>query len=176
MIGQNRKKSAIRITGQLTWHHLSASSNNFTPQQEQFIISLANLAALYELGNSLETLKIDLVNYETNSDLFTKLNNLNNHEYYTNGWQPAYNSETNSNDALVSPEIGDSGFQLKFYSVKNSETNALGLIKEGNMEHAKEWAFELLDGLLRNSLGIDDLIYDMHLYNALNFMDYYCND
>ncbi len=50
----------------------------FSPYQEQFIISLANLAAMYQLGYSLEGMKTDLINYNTYSGLYTKFNKLNN--------------------------------------------------------------------------------------------------
>ena len=53
----------------------------------------------------------------------------------------------------------------------------LGLVKNNLGGHAAEWALEFLDGFLRDDLTLaDDFIYDMHLYNSLNFMDYYCND
>jgi hypothetical protein len=156
---------------------LSASSNNFTPQQEQFIISLANLAALYELGYSSENLKTDLINYSTSNSLYTKYNKLLHPERYITNWTSAGNSSPNSNTAYVSPEIGDSGFQLKYYPEKNGEYNALGLVKEGNIEHAREWALEFLERIDIENFGFhDDYLYDMHLFNALDFMDYYCND
>lgn len=98
-------------------------------------------------------------------------------EAYTTDWDSAYNSYTHSYDAFTSPEIGNSGFQLKYYAAKEGGTDAIGLVKENLEGHVIEWALELLDGYLRDHYNMaDDFIYDMHLFNALNFMDYYCND
>ena len=181
--GNTGMKSCVQLLLCGTYHgyidiiSLNNSKNNFSPHQEQFIINLANLAALYELGGSLNYLKTDLDNYNINSSAYSKLSQLNNPERYTAGWQQAFNSETGNNDALVSGEIGDSGFQLKFYTVKAGENNALGLVKTGWAGHAIEAAIEVLERfLLDNSALLDDFLYDMHLFNALNFMDYYCND
>ncbi len=162
--------------GFLDFYSLNSSTGNYTSPQEQFIISLANLAALYELGASLETLRKDLVTYAPNSALYTKLNKLNNHQRYTAGWEPARNSETGMLDALISRELGNSGFQLKFYSNKGGEINALGLVKTHWFGHPLEAALEYLeDFVARNSKLPDDFLIDMHLQNSLNFMDYYCD-
>jgi len=132
---------------------------------------------LYELGFSLNGIQTDLVNYRANSVLYTKLNKLNNPENYISNWEPAYNSYTDEYDASVSPVLGSSGFQLKYYTEKNGEYNALGLVKDGVAAHNLEAALESLDGFLRDRFNLaDDFIYDMHLYNSLNFMNYYCND
>jgi hypothetical protein len=159
--------------GVLNIASLRQSSNSFSSHQEIFIISLANLAAFNALGYSLVSLKTDLNTYTYNSSLYTKYNKLNNIDTYISTWTAAYNSSPNSDTAYVSPEIGNSGFQLKYYPEKNGEYNAIGLVKEGFVEHSVEAALELLESYL----GLpDDLLYDMHLFNALNFMEYYCND
>ena len=156
---------------------LNKSKSTFMPYHEQFIINLANLAALYELGGSLDYLKQDLDNYSINSSAYSKFSKLYNTGRYTTGWQPAYNSETGTYDALVSSEIGNSGFQLKLYSEKAGENNALGLVKSGFFEHNIEAALEYLERTVIEKFGLlDDFLYDMHFFNALNFMDYYCND
>jgi len=105
------------------------------------------------------------------------MNILNNPESYISNWELAYNSYTNSYDAKESPEIGDSGFQLKYYAEKEGEIDALGLVKDGIVRHDLEAALEVIDGFLRDNLNLaDDIIYDIHLFNALNFMEYYCNE
>jgi hypothetical protein len=157
--------------------YLNNTMNSFTPYQEQFVISLANIAAMHELGYSLNYIKTDLTNYSTNNSLYTKYNKLLHSERYITNWTPAGNSSSNSSIAYISPEIGTSGLQLKYYPEKNGEYQALGLVKEGNVEHFVEAALELLEYIDVEYLGLpDDYLYDMHLYNALNFMDYYCND
>ena len=154
---------------------LKGSRYSFTPPQEQFIISLANIAALYELGGSLGTIRQDLVNYPSSSSLYTKYNKLNNPGRYTVGWSSASNSSPNSSTAFVSPEIGNSGFQLKYYPEKNGEYGALGLVKAGYVEHVFEAALEYLESIDVRLLGFpDDYLYDMHLFNALNYMESYC--
>ncbi|MDM8162233.1 hypothetical protein QUH73_20635 [Labilibaculum sp. K2S] len=145
--------------------------------QEQFIIGLANIAAMSELGLPFTSLKNDLGNYPNDSNLYSKLNKLNNHEKYTANWERTGNSNANCDYALISPEINSSGFQLKFYPEKNGEYNALGLVKDGLADHTIEGALEYIEGWLRDNQGFeDDFLYDMHLYNALNFMEDYCND
>lgn len=163
--------------GMVNMESLNNNIQNLSPYQEQFIISLANLAAMHELGKSLENLKTDLVNYSEGNSLYTKLNQLNNHAQYTTGWAAAFNSSTFSYDALVSQEIGNSGFQLKFYPEKDGAINALGLIKDNLPEHIVEAALEFLEYIDVKYSGFpDDYLYDMHLFNAINFMEYYCND
>lgn len=163
--------------GIVNMESLNNNIQNLSPYQEQFIISLANLAALHELGKSLYNLQTDLVNYPVGNSLYTKLNQLNNHAQYTTGWTTAFNSSTYNYDALVSQEIGNSGFQLKFYPVKDGAINALGLIKDNLPEHIVEAALEFLEYIDVKYSGFpDDYLYDMHLFNAINFMDYYCND
>jgi hypothetical protein len=156
---------------------IKENTGSFTLDQEQFIISLANVAALYELGYPLESLKNDLVNYNIFSNLYSKYNKLNNaNDFINNFWELTENSSPNSNLAYISPEIGTSGFQLKFYPEKNGEYNALGLVK-GGVEHFAEAALEYIEGYLRDNFNAaDDFLYDMHLFNALNFMNYYCYD
>ncbi len=45
------------------------------------------------------------------------------------------------------------------------------------MAHTVEGALEYLEGYLRDNHGFnDDFLYDMHFYNALNFMGDYCDD
>ena len=160
--------------------NLRAASNRMNAAQQQFIISLANVAALHELGGSLGTIQQDLVNFPQNSGLYTKLNRLNNHGRYTAGWQRMWCSYTGGNNALVSSEIGNSGFRLKFYPRKNGETNALGLVRVGDVfglpiRHGVQAALEALEAFAVNHLGFsDDFLYDMHLFNALRFMNNYC--
>jgi hypothetical protein len=157
--------------------NLQENTSSFTLEQEQFIISLANVAALYELGYPINNVKEDLTNFSANSNLYSKLNKLNNPENYIINWEPAFNSSTLSYNANISSEIGNSGFHLKFYSEKNGESNAIGLIKDGFEEHLLESALELLEYIDVKYMGFpDDYLYDMHLFNSLNFMDYYCYD
>ena len=149
----------------------------YTSPQEQYIIGLANIAALYELGNSIEGIQQDLCNYSTSSGLYTKYNKLNNYESYIDAWEVTYNSSANSDTAYVSIEIGESGFQLKFYPEKNGEYNALGLVKASLGEHVIEAALEFLEYIDVKYAGFpDDYLYDMHLFNVLNFMNDYCDD
>jgi hypothetical protein len=163
--------------GVLNIADLKNAKNDFTPHQEMFIISLANLAAMNELGYSLESLKTDLVNYPTSNSLYTKYNKLIHPERYITNWASAGNSSSNSDVAYVSLEIGNSGLQLKYYPEKNGEYNALGLVKEGLFDHSVEAALELLEYIDVKYAGFpDDYLYDMHLFNALNFMEYYCDD
>jgi len=142
------------------------------------ILILINLLlAIFLIAILMNGIQTDLVNYRANSVLYTKLNKLNNPENYISNWEPAYNSYTDEYDASVSPVLGSSGFQLKYYTEKNGEYNALGLVKDGVAAHNLEAALESLDGFLRDRFNLaDDFIYDMHLYNSLNFMNYYCND
>ena len=154
------------------------ANNRLSYAQQQFLISLANMAALHYLGVSTETIKYDLVNFPTNSPLYTKLNKLNNHERYTAGWERMFCSYTGGRNALVSGQIGNSRFQLKFYPHKNGKTNALGLIRRDGfgIPHMVQAALEALEALTVNnsSLFSDDFLSDMHLANALRFMRYYC--
>jgi hypothetical protein len=175
---ENPQKSICNAyRGIINMSSINTNKPNFTPQQEQFIISLANIAALFELGNSIGNLKTDLTNYSTSSNLYTKLNKLGNYALYTSGWNQAFNSYTLQYDALVSGELGNSGFQLKFYPQKDGEYNAIGLVKFGWTEHSIEAALEFLEFIDVKYMGFpDDYLYDMHLFNALNFMEYYCYD
>lgn len=162
-------------SGIINVNDLKNNVSNFSSKEQQFIISLANLAALTELGNSLQNLKSDLLNYSESSSLYTKLNYLANHDRYTSGWTNAYNSSTGTNSALISPRIGNSQFQLKFYGEKNGFNNALGIVKAGTMDHTVEAALEYIEYIFVDNMGYkDDFIYDMHLYNSINFMNYYC--
>ncbi len=155
---------------------LKNNYKNFTLYQEQFVISLANLAALHQLNLPMQSLKNDLVNFSTHSNLYSKYSKLYNHEKYTADWTETINSSPNNNDALISSEIGSSGFQLKFYPEKNGDYNALGLVKKGWIEHTIEGALEYLEHFFIEKGFEDDFLYDMHLYNALNYMEGYCND
>lgn len=48
------------------------------------------------------------------------------------------------------------------------------MVKDG-YEHGIEAVLEYIDGFLRDDLNLaDDFIYDMHLFNAINYMEYYC--
>ncbi|MCC8173889.1 MAG: hypothetical protein LIO65_05790 [Odoribacter sp.] len=144
-----------------------------TPAQEQFIISLANIAALYDVGGELETMKQDLVNYPSNNALYTKYNKLNNPERYIAGWTSEFNS--GGERTYCSGEIRNSGFELKFYPTKNGEVNALGLVKSNWAGHAIEAALEFLERkIVERTDKDDDFLYDMHLFNAVNFMNDYC--
>jgi hypothetical protein len=172
-----KKTFCDAYSGMINTVSLWSNIQNFTNEQEQFIISLANVAALHQLGYSLQSIQTNLTNYPSSSGLYTKLNRLNNPGLYTVGWEPAYNSSTGTNSALISPEIGNSNFRLKYYSEKNGENNALGLVKEGFADHRVESALEYIEAYLRDNQGFsDDFLYDMHLFNALNFMNYYCYD
>ncbi len=154
---------------------LFKSRGSLTREQEQFIISLANIAAFHELGASMQTLQTDLINYPSFNILYSKLNKLNNHERYTQGWTPNLNLSSWEYDALVSPEVGNTGFQLKFYFTKEGETNALGLVIDGLAIHTIEAALEFLERkMIDNTSVSDDFLYDMHRFNALNFMSKYC--
>lgn len=165
------------FNGMVNLELLKNNVQNFSPYQEQFIISLANVAAMNELGESLVGLQGDLRNFPIENILYSKYNILDNHELYTEGWDDAYNLSTNTFDALLSPEIGNSNFQLKFYFEKMGESNVLGIVKEGFLDHSVEAALEFIDGLLRDNQNIaDDFIYDMHFFNALNYMEGYCNE
>ncbi len=151
--------------------------NILTLAEEQFIISLANLAAFSELGLLTESLKTDLVNFPQSSSLYSKLNRLNNHEEYTKGWKKVSNSSAGSNYALQSAKVGNTSFCLKYYPEKNGEYNALGLVKSGIIPHHIEGAIELIESLIVNNSNFgDDFLYDMHLYNAVNFMEDYCDE
>jgi hypothetical protein len=172
-----KKTFCDAYSGMINTVSLQSNIQYFTAEQEQFIISLANTAALHSLGYPLQSLQTNLTNYSLSSSLYTKLNKLNNPGSYTIGWEPAYNSSTGTNSALISPEIGNSNFRLKYYSEKNGEYNALGLVRDGDAAHTIEGALEYIEWYLSNNYGFaDDFLYDMHLFNALNFMNYYCND
>ncbi|MCD8186609.1 MAG: hypothetical protein LUD68_09290 [Rikenellaceae bacterium] len=126
------------------------------------------------MGAPLESLKSDLSNYSADNSLYTKYNQLNNHHKYTSGWKEAANS--GGETALTSSEINNSGFELKFYPTKNGESNALGLVKANFFGHMVEAALEFLEAINKKYLGMpDDYLYDMYLFNALNFMESYCN-
>ena len=111
-----KKTFCDAYSGMINTVSLRSNIQYFTAEQEQFIISLANIAALHSLGYPLQSLQTNITNYPSSSSLYTKLNKLNNPSLYTFGWEPAYNSSTGSNSALLSPEIGNSNFKLKYYS------------------------------------------------------------
>jgi hypothetical protein len=183
---KDKKRICNIYHGTVSAKYLRNSSNIFTPAQEQFIISLANLTALYELGYTRDNLKTDLINYPTNSSLYTKYNQLLHPERYIAGWASASNSSSGSDVAYVSSELGNSGLQLKYYPEKNGGHQALGLVKKNKdggfnlfdpdtYKHEREAALEYLESLDVKYFGYpDDYLYDMHLYNALDFMNYYC--
>lgn len=150
--------------------------DNLTLHQQQFIISLANLAAMNSLGNYVEDLMYDLRIYPRNSNLFSKLNILHNHLKYTYDWEKAYNSSSGKKDALLSPIIGDTDLQLKYYPEKNGFKHSLGLVQSGTLEHGVEAALEVIEALGKNAGLPDDFLYDMHLYNSLEFISEYCDD
>ena len=162
--------------GLINMPSIKENNQNFSPHQEQFIISLANIAALYQLGYSLNGIMNNLVPYQQSSTLYTKLNKLCNPHTYIAHWDSAHDSYTGKNDAFISPNLGNTGFQLKYYKLKNGESNAIGMVKNGS-EHYIEGALEYLEAYLRDNFHFaDDFIYDMHLFNALNYMEYYCSD
>ncbi|MBL4560636.1 MAG: collagen-like protein [Labilibaculum sp.] len=162
--------------GAINLSELEQNKDNFSPAQEQFVISLANIAAMSKLKLPLNNLKDDLKVFPINSALYSKYSILNNHIKYTSSWTRVYNSSPNSDYALLSPKIVNTNFQLKYYPEKNGQYNALGLVKEGLIDHSIETAIELLEVLGKNAGLPDDFLYDMHLYNALNFMEDYCNE
>ena len=57
---------------------------------------------------------------------------------------------------------------LKYYP---SRANSVGLVKTG-VEHYFEAGIEYIDGKLRDIIGQDDLIYDMHGLNARFYLKY----
>lgn len=175
---KNQEIICVIFTGTIDPKSLKENYEYFTPQQEQFVINLANIAAMNTLLSSslFAGLQSDLTNYDESSSLYSKYSRLNNHKLYTQGWEEVYNSSPNSDKALLSPEIIDSNYQLKFYPEKNGESNALGLIKEGVVDHGIEAALEFIEGYMRdNHDSQDDFLTDMHFFNALNFMEVYCN-
>ena len=171
-----QKKLCEIYNGIIVLSELEHNKDIFSPAQEQFIIGLANIAALNGLNLPLNNLKNDLRIFPTNSELYSKYNILDNHTRYTSNWSRVYNSSPNSDYALLSPIIAGTNFQLKFYPEKNGENNALGLVKEGIIDHSLEAAIELIEVLGKNAGLPDDFLYDMHLWNALNFMEDYCNE
>lgn len=165
------------ISGIINLPTVKDKVNNLTKPQEQFIISLANLAAFSELGLMSNELKSDLVNFPKSSELYSKYNKLNNSQKYIGDWSTSINSSSNSNEAFISPEINNSNYQLKFYPEKNGENSAVGLVKEGIFDHSVEAALEYIERwYIDNKDKPDDFMYDMHLYNAVNFMEDYCNE
>ncbi|MCU4176326.1 hypothetical protein [Carboxylicivirga sp. N1Y90] len=151
--------------------------DQLTVEQEQYIIGLANLAAFHDLGIIDKDLKSNLCNFQKSSGLYSKYNKLNNYERYISGWDEAFNSSDNSDVAYLSPEINNSNFHLKFYTEKNGEKNAIGLVKEGVIDHTIEAALEFIERWYIDNKGKDDdFLYDMHLYNAVNFMEEYCDE
>jgi Fe-S-cluster-containing hydrogenase component 2 len=173
-----KKTICETFTGTFNVNYLKKHSKQLTLDQEQFIINFANIAALSTIlsASRLNSLKVDLKNYKNSSSLYSKYSKLDNHKLYTQGWSTTFNSSPNSNTALVSPKIINSNYQLKFYPEKNGETNALGLIKGTWLDHGIEAVLEFLEGYMRDTHNSqDDFLIDMHFFNALNFMEVYCN-
>jgi hypothetical protein len=142
---------------------------------EDKLILLANRLALHELGFDLKDIVKDIHSYGENSPLYSKLSKLDNYQYYTANWESkTFNSSTFWFNAKTSPEIGLTGFALKYYPKKNGETNALGLVIKNPLGHRVEGILEGGEYLSVKYLGYqDDWLYDMHLINSILYLEGY---
>jgi hypothetical protein len=114
------------------------------------------------------------------SPLFTKMSNLSNATNYTSKWESAFNSETNTDEARLSSELGSTGLALKFYPTKAgiSNANGLGLFKTNMFSHIIEGSLEAMEAIMGDYVrknvhpwaDFDDKIIDMHMDNANEYL------
>lgn len=139
---------------------------------EAITIRDANIEALVSLSFDREQVSKDVKLYDESSPLFTKESKLLNPENYTKEWTAATNSETNKSDALTSKELGNTGFQLKYYPSKggDDQANSLGIVKSNFFLHTIEAVKEKVERLLYKDKADSDPLYDMHVKNARAFL------
>ena len=77
-----------------------------------------------------------------------------------------------STDALTSGELGNTGFQLKFYPSKGGDPNAnsLGIVKTNRLSHIIEAGLEKIERLIYKEKADNDPLYDMHVNNAQQYL------
>ena len=153
----------------IEWSWVTDNKENW---DEAITIRNANIEALVSLSFDRDDVSRDVRLYSPDSPLFTKESYLQNKELYTNGWATAFNSATRERDSFVSGEIGNSGFQLKFYLQKGAllETNSLGIVKSGLVLHSIEGVIERVERTVFKDRADNDPLYDMHVHNAKRFM------
>jgi RHS repeat-associated protein len=135
---------------------------------EDRIILHANRLAMKELGLNPE----EIQSYGPASSLYSKLSKLNNPQNCTEGWSKTFNSSSKKFDSLISLEIRDTGFALKYYPTKNGYKDAIGLVRTSSSGHYIETSLEIQEALLRKLMNMqDDWLYDMHLYNSILFIN-----
>ena len=140
---------------------------------EAMTIREANIEALVSLGFDRTQSSQDVRLFDESSSLFTKESLLLNPEQYIATWEPSLNSATMKTDALTSNEVDGSGYQLKFYPQKGSDSsaNSLGLIKANQFTHKVEAAIEAFERIVFGNQADNDPIYDMHVKNARGFLN-----
>ena len=138
---------------------------------EDNIVLWANRLALSALGGSSNVLN-DVQSYGNGSPLYSKLSKLNNPQNYTKSWQLAFNSFTKKWDAKISPEIGNTGYALKYYPLKNGVRDAIGLVHTNIFMHYLETRLEMEEsGMVKYFNFHDDFLYDMHYNNSINVLN-----
>ena len=155
---------------QVQWIRVTGNKKNW---DDAIIIREANIEALVSLSYDRDEVSKDVQLYSGDSPLFTKESHLNNAESYIQNWDEALNSATGKKDAFISGEIGDSGFQLKFYFDKGDIENAcsLGLVHTGKLRHYLEAALEMIERTVFTKAD-EDPLYDMHVNNAESFLEW----
>ena len=154
----------------IEWKRVTSNKHNW---DEAMIIRKANIEALVSLGFDRVQSSQDVKLFDESSSVFTKESRLLNPEHYTATWEPSLNSATMKTDALTSNEVDSSGYRLKFYSTKGSDSsaNSLGLIKAGRFEHKVEAAIEAIERIIFSNKADNDPVYDMHVKNARGFLN-----
>lgn len=135
---------------------------------------------LIELGFSEEDVNRDVA-IQTDpfyQQYYAKLSGEVADRYISNWSRSLLDSRSNTNDASQSNPIGlyywhsrtvySHTMALKYYP---SRANSIGIVRVG-LSHYAEAALELVDGVLRDMTGVDNLIYDMHLDNSTIFLRY----
>ena len=140
---------------------------------EAITIRKANINALVLMGNDMEQVSKDVQLYPESSPLFTKESHLLDYSKYIEQWHESINSDSMGSEAWASGELESSGYELKFYPQKNGDptANSLGLVQIGP-SHIFEAAIEFIERKLFGNNADNDPLYDMHLKNALGFLEW----
>ena len=165
----NMQVASFSDDSQVEWTRVSSDKQKW---DEAIKIREANIEALVSLSFDKDQASQDVRLYSEESPLFTKESLLLNPEKYTKKWNNEFNSDTMSTDALTSGELGNTGFQLKFYPSKGGDPNAnsLGIVKTNRLSHIIEAGLEKIERLIYKEKADNDPLYDMHVNNAQQYL------